>query len=173
MDNCQYCEAVKGKQVLYADAELVALLAKPASVPGHVKIIPKQHHTIFEQVPDSLVRHLFQTANKFSTILFEALSVQGTNVIVENGSVAGQKIPHFSIDVIPRRENDNLVLQWPPKKIPEEQMSSIEIQLQEDLQRPVSAVIEMDAHAQVPADEGQDEEEDSEDYMVKNLNRIP
>ncbi len=171
MSGCDYCEAVKGR-VIYSDSSAAVFFPKSASVSGHIVIAPVKHFTIFEQVPDAVVKHMFMIANKVSTILFDSLGVAGTNVIVENGNAAGQKIPHVSINVIPRKENDGLPLQWSPKKIPDPQMSLIEVQLREEASRAVSEPQERPVQV---IEEKQEEviEETEEDYLLKQLERVP
>ncbi len=169
MADCEYCEALKS--VIYSDGTVSVFFEKNAAVPGHIVVAPARHFTIFEQVPDSIVRDLFRIANKVSTILFDALGVQGTNVIVENGNAAGQKVPHVSVNVIPRSEGDGLNLQWAPKKIPEQQMSLIEVQLREEASRTFP---QEESQQPVQEEEKREEvEEVEDDYMQNQLDRVP
>ena len=107
---CEICELIKtGKlKKLYEDRNIIAVLSPRPSVNGHIWLMPKNHYTIIEQVPDYIVAHLFNMANKISVSLFEALGAEGTNLIVQNGIAAGQKYSHFMIDMIPRSSNDGL-----------------------------------------------------------------
>jgi histidine triad (HIT) family protein len=90
-------------------------------------VVPKQHFPIFEQVPDKIVSKLFNISNKISTALFETLNIQGTNIFVTNGVSAGQSVAHFVINIIPRKEKDGINLQWTPRQLSEEEMSTVEI----------------------------------------------
>src|SRR3989338_2025618 len=69
--------------------------------------------------------------NKVSTALLNVLGAAGTNIIVENGTGADQQVPHLAFNVIPRVEGDGLNFQWQPKKLSDEQMGLIELQLKE------------------------------------------
>src|SRR3989338_5285393 len=93
--------------------------------------MPKNHYPILEQVPDIEIGRLFQASNKISSAIFESLGVQGTNIFVANGIPAGQTVAHFTINVIPRKENDGINLQWQPKQLNEEEISTIELKLKE------------------------------------------
>ena len=131
---CDYCEIGKGKipsEVVYEDDSIVAVISETAASPGQISIFPKEHYTILELVPDLLVDHIFRVVNKLSTIVFETLGVQGTNIIVQNGISAGQGVPHFCVNIIPRREGDVLNFQWKPKQLMEEEMDTAYLVLKE------------------------------------------
>lgn len=133
-DSCLLCQIITNKipsKKIYEDETLIAILDINGANPGHCFVIPKQHYPIIEQVPDREIGKIFNTANKLSTAIFETLNVQGTNILVANGIPAGQTVAHFMVNVIPRTENDGINLQWEPKKIEEEEMSTIELKLKE------------------------------------------
>ncbi len=172
MAECEFCEIRESKkELLFSDENIAAFLSRNAAVPGHTVIIPKQHFTILEQIPDSLVRQMFQAANKFSTLLFEGIGAQGTNVIVENGNAAGQKTAHLSVNVLPRAQNDNLNFQWQPKKLSEAQSGMVEVQLKSELDRSFQEP-EVDEPKLVEKSE-ETIEHSEDDYLMRQLNRMP
>ncbi|MAG15866.1 hypothetical protein CMO88_02290 [Candidatus Woesearchaeota archaeon] len=170
--NCDYCEIVeKGEKLFEDDKLVVALSPVPASL-GHVLVIPKEHFTILEQIPDFIAGHLFNVTNTVSTSVFETLRVHGINIIIENGISAGQRIAHFAINIVPRSENDGLGFNWTPKKFDDEEMSTVELQLKEQTdtiggfeKEEKKALTVDDAHETIPTNE--------DDYMLKQLNRLP
>ena len=105
---------------IYEDDKVTVVLDMNGSSLGHCFVIPKKHYTIMEQIPNHEIGHFFNIANKVSTALFDSLNIQGTNLYVENGVSAGQQVPHFMINVIPRNDNDGINLTWAPKKLDEE-----------------------------------------------------
>ncbi|MGB9748633.1 MAG: HIT family protein [Candidatus Woesearchaeota archaeon] len=127
---CEFLKSGKAKKI-YEDELVVAFLNPNPAVPGHSLVVPKQHFVIIEQTPDFLVGKLFGVANTVSSALFRALNLQGTNILLNNGVSANQKIAHLAINVIPRTENDNLNFSWNPKQLNEEQMSTIELKIKE------------------------------------------
>ncbi len=163
--------AEKGEKLLEDDKAAVVPSRNPASR-GHALVIPKEHFTIMEQIPDFLAGHLFSIANRVSTSMFEMLRVHGTNIIIENGIAAGQKIAHFSINVIPRSENDGIGFIWQPMQVSDEELSGIELQLKEHtknigvFQKEEKKVMEVnDREELMPADD--------EDYLLRQLRRLP
>lgn len=115
---------------LYGNDDLVVLIAPQPFVPGELQIFPRKHYTILEQVPNPLVGKLFHVANTLSTVLFENLNCQGTNILVKNGLPAGQSVSRFSVHVLPRRENDGVNLQWPPQQFSDDQLATAKLKLE-------------------------------------------
>ncbi len=61
-------------------------------------------------IPEEVIKHLFMVSKQISGALLRALQVQGTNIFVANGAVAGQKAQHFMIHIIPRTGDDGVGL---------------------------------------------------------------
>ncbi|MBS3171665.1 HIT domain-containing protein [Candidatus Woesearchaeota archaeon] len=123
---CPYCLIAEGKikaKKIYEDNELVAALEiNPASL-GHAIVFPKKHFSVLAQLKD--VGNLFNIINKISSVLFETLKAQGTNILVSNGPAAGQIIPHLVVEIIPRFEKDKISFNLPRKKASEEDLEKI------------------------------------------------
>lgn len=118
---CAVCEKIKEKKALivYEDDNLIAVLPSKPAVPGHVKIMPKQHFTRIEEMSDELVEQLFFLANIASSAVFEALRAHGTNIVLNESDA------HLAVDVIPRKEGDDLNFVWKPKQISPTEMDDI------------------------------------------------
>lgn len=181
---CRYCETIQGKKEaakLHEDDTAVVCMAEQPATIGHVIIIPKQHSPIFEGLSETAVERLAITTNRTSISLFEAIKSDGTNIIINNGIAAGQEEPHVAVNIIARRDNDGLAFEWPPKEIGEEQMSTIELQLKQELEKqdmPVEQP-EQKEEATETATKGEEKQEpDSlkdkeENYLIKQLRRMP
>ncbi len=171
---CQYCELIQ-KEALIKNEKIAVVMAPEPAAAGHLLVLPLEHKTILEQVPDFLVDQLFITANKASSLLFDLFpEVQGTNIIIENGTSAGQEVPHIALNVIPRRENDGLDLMWQPKQFSEEEMSTIELKLKEQTAKIGAFEEEKKEPVKIPeAEEIKEEDKETEDYRIKQLERIP
>ncbi len=139
---CIICERKVEKNILFENEQIIITLAIEPSVNGHIQIFSKEHHTIMEQASDEEIGLMISAANKISIILFELLKVHGTNIIINNGVPAGQKIPHFSIDILPRRTDDNLKLDWTLKQATPEALDSIQRIISEGINTPEKAVME-------------------------------
>ena len=173
-DQCVLCKIIDGEipsKRIYEDDDIISILDFNGANPGHSFVIPKQHFPILEQIPSHLVGKLFNVSNKISSAIFEVLKVQGTNIFVTNGISAGQKVAHFMINVVPRRENDGINLQWQTKQLSEEEMSTIELKLKEEIgsigvgEAPKKKVKELEPITEKVSG--------GENYLVKQLRRIP
>ncbi|MDA1196649.1 MAG: HIT family protein [Nanoarchaeota archaeon] len=180
-NQCVICDIIAGKvpaHAVYEDDDLLGILDINGAAPGHVFIIPKQHIPILEQVPNHIVGKMFNVANRISSAIFDTLKVQGTNIFITNGVSAGQKVAHMMVQIIPRAQGDRITLEWPPKQLDEEEMSTIELKLKEEVSKigfgssessaPTARVA---APAAVVNPEAEIEGEDN--YLLKQLERIP
>ncbi len=126
--NCIFCRIIEGKipsKKVYEDEKCIAILdIKPAN-PGHLLILPKQHYAVMPQMPEEILQHCFTVAKHLSQALLQALNVQGTNIIVQNGPAAGQRANHFMIHLIPRKEDDGLNISLPEQEIGEANMAKL------------------------------------------------
>lgn len=170
--NCRICELIKNKKgIVFEDKDIVALLHPKPAAPGHIILAPKQHLTILENCPNDITGNLFKTANKVSSAVFEGLQSHGTNIIIQNGVSAGQIDPHLTVHVIPRKEGDGLNFQWQPRQMKEEDLATAELQLKENTK---DIGIEQEAAKPIEIKQEKPEEiEGDENYLIKQLNRIP
>jgi histidine triad (HIT) family protein len=175
--NCILCQIVDGKvpsHKLYEDEDLIAILDINGANIGHCFVIPKKHYPIFEQVPDDMVAKLFRVANAVSSAIFETLKIEGTNIFVSNGVSAGQTVAHFVINIVPRNEGDGIDLEWPPKQLNEEEMSTIELRLKEETVGGHEFGQEKPKEEAIRPQKKHQEVLDGEDnYQVRQLRRIP
>ncbi len=172
---CLVCQIVENKipsKKIYEDDLVMAVLDVNGAVPGHSFVIPKNHYQIIEQVPDKEIGRLFQVSNKISSAIFESLGAQGTNVFVANGIPAGQTIAHFTINVIPRKENDGINLQWQPKQLSEEEMSTVELKLKEQTKN-IGHFEKEEKKTKVQAPKHVALSEEEEKYFNKQMRRLP
>lgn len=128
--NCIFCHIISGKaqaKKVYEDDRCIAILDIYPSNPGHVLLLPKEHHALMPLIPEEDVKHLGIIAKKISHALLKSLKVPGTNIFIANGQIAGQKAPHFMIHIIPRKEKDGLhVFDIPKNKVSEADQKQIQ-----------------------------------------------
>lgn len=169
MNKCEYCEILQRDwQIIASSAEVVIAVKDKVVVPGQITIFPKEHFTIMELVPEPVLQQCIILANKVCMAAFESLGSQGTNVIIRNGLGAGQDVPHFGIEVIPRNQDDGLALQWEPRPLPEYELEMAYNSL-------LSAIEEAKHGAKtVRAEERKVVNNEGKDnYLIKSLRRKP
>jgi histidine triad (HIT) family protein len=124
-EDCIFCGIIEGKVAsakIYEDEHVLAVLDIMPATKGHVLVIPKKHVMFSSMMDDELSGHVFKVANKLSGMLVDTLGPNGTNIVVSNGGIAGQKVNHTSIQVIPRYENDGVLVSWENKHVTEDEL---------------------------------------------------
>ena len=173
---CDYCDLLERNQgILFSDNDVVVAVKETALTPGQLTIFTKEHFTILELVPDKVLAQCALVANKVSIVIFETMGCQGTNIVIENGLSGGQNVPHFALEIIPRRENDNLPLQWLPKQLMDEEMDTAYLMLKEEGDKLVSVgkeekkkeVAVKNSTEKISSEDGKD------NYLLKSLRRLP
>ena len=106
---CVFCEIVSGAReapAVYRDGSTIAFLDHRPLFPGHVLLVPKDHHELLADLPVGQVGPLFVNARLLSQAVRSALDAEGTFLAVNNG--VSQSVPHVHVHVIPRRKGDGL-----------------------------------------------------------------
>ena len=131
---CPFCKIVSGElptAKVYEDQDFVAFLDIRPANPGHTLIVPKKHYAFLPELPEELNSNFLQLVKIIAQAQIEALNAEGVNVLQNNGSIAGQVVPHIHFHVIPRFKDDNLSFSWEPKPMKEEQLTEIQKRLTE------------------------------------------
>ena len=113
---CAFCDLIHGAgevSVCYEDADAIAFMDIQPVNPGHVLVVPKQHHESLLDIPHELAMHLFEVAMKLGPVVRRVSAAQGTNIVVNSGRAAGQDVFHYHVHLIPRRVGDGFEIQLP------------------------------------------------------------
>ncbi len=123
---CPFC-AIGKKQikafVVYEDELVMGVLDINPANKGHVILFPLEHAESLIDFKNA--EHIFDVAKKINEAMIKGLGVKGTNILISNGGVAGQLVPHFAINIIPRSEDDGLSFMWQGKKFGEDEMEEV------------------------------------------------
>ena len=125
---CLFCDIAAGKlaaHVVYDDAVVVGFLDHRPVFPGHVLVIPRNHHETLADLPAADLPHYFTVIQRIAAKLPEALAAVGTFVAINNK--VSQSVPHLHCHVVPRRPKDGLRgFFWPRTKYADEaQMAEV------------------------------------------------
>lgn len=114
-DECIFCRIVRGEipcAKLYETDTVLAFLDIAPVMQGHALVIPKAHHPEVWDLPAALGGDLVAAVGRVGQAVLAATGCEGVNVLMNNGSAAGQLVPHAHFHVIPRKTGDGLAL-WP------------------------------------------------------------
>lgn len=127
--DCIFCKIIKGEipcEKIYEDSKTLAFLdISPASPRGgHVLVMPKKHYELISDISDEDLCYLSKTVKKISKALLKY--GPGLNIIQNNKKIAGQFVPHVHFHLIPRFENDGILIEkWQTHKYKDNEMQEI------------------------------------------------
>ena len=113
MSKCIFCSIVSGQIpafVVYEDDLYLAILDRYPSARGHVLILPKRHAADLYELNEEEAAGLVPLAKKIAEKIRVKLGAPGLNLLQNNGKAAGQVIDHFHLHLIPRDEDDEIVI---------------------------------------------------------------
>ena len=108
--NCIFCNIVDHKahaEILYESDNVLSFLdINPVNF-GHTLVITKKHYEDFLSVPLEELDHIIRAVQSISNVIQTKLTCDGFNIVINNGSAAGQSVAHFHFHIIPRFHNDD------------------------------------------------------------------
>ena len=84
---------------------LVFLDINPTNL-GHTLVVPKKHYENLFDIPDVELGILGIRVKKVAYAVKIAMKADGVNISMNNGSAAGQIVPHAHIHIMPRYTDD-------------------------------------------------------------------
>ena len=108
-DACLFCRIVSGDAPAFRvmeDAVTMAFLDVKPLFPGHVLVVPREHHETLGDLPSAQVEPLFRVVRRLSLVVAASLDAEGTFVAANNR--VSQSVPHLHVHVVPRRRRDGL-----------------------------------------------------------------
>ncbi len=130
---CLFCKMVRGEIVtdkVYEDECSMAFLDGNPSSPGHTLVIPKKHKETILDMNEGEVCDLFRAVRKVTEKIKQNLKPEGFNIGINHGGIAGQRVPHIHVHIIPRFKDDKggmiqMIVNNPPKEDPSSIASKI------------------------------------------------
>ena len=113
--NCVFCKIIAGmipSFKLYEDATTLAFLDITPGNPGHALVIPKAHAANLYASADTDLAAVMATARKVATAIEKTVKPDGLNLLQANGPGAAQSVFHFHMHILPRRNGDELKMNW-------------------------------------------------------------
>ncbi len=118
MKECIFCKIANKEipaTVIYEDNDILVFMDIGPIIKGHALVIPKKHYDPVTETPDEILTRLHLTAKRIAKAQMNGLGADGVNIMQNNGTAAGQEVPHIHIHVIPRFENDGHHWNWNAK----------------------------------------------------------
>ncbi len=115
--NCVYCtkEDIKAREIVGNEHAWVFPTNIPI-VPGHVLIAPRRCVTKYEDLNDNEKESIEKLRVQIINALRKTFGACGFNYAWNEEPVAGQSVPHFHLHVLPRKEGDEGITEYEPRK---------------------------------------------------------
>ena len=109
--SCVFCDIVDGRQqgsVVYEDDVCIAFLDISPINPGHTLVVPRRHAANLAELDGASGARVFGVARRIALALRSGalagadVRCDGVNLLLSDGSAAGQVVPHLHLHVVPR-----------------------------------------------------------------------
>lgn len=111
--NCVFCKIVAGvipSAKVYEDDQVLAFLDIAPFNFGHTVVIPKEHFQSYTVISPEYLSAMFAAAQKIAPAIMRVTGAEGFNLLLNNGTVAGQVVQHAHLHIIPRSIDDGFAL---------------------------------------------------------------
>ena len=126
--NCLFCKIANGEipaNIVYEDDLTLAFLDINPVNPGHTLVIPKKHFRNIFDIEEEQAEAVMRTTLKVANAIKSSLRPDGMNLFQCNEAAATQEVFHFHLHIIPRFEDDSIVLQWNQQQGEPEELKKI------------------------------------------------
>jgi diadenosine tetraphosphate (Ap4A) HIT family hydrolase len=93
-----------------------AFLTCTPIVPGHTLVCPLRVLQTSEELALEEWHAIHQLKNTICSSLQQAFACEGFNFAWNEGSIAGQSVPHFHLHIVPRKQNDAGIWKYEPRE---------------------------------------------------------
>jgi len=130
-DDCIFCSILEGEipsHKVYEDDETYAFLDVNPLGRGHTLVVPKQHAPSLTDLGDD-GEAVFEMVRRLAPRVADAVDAPAYNLGLNNGSEAGQEVPHVHLHIVPRFDGDGgrpiHAIQPSPPEIGDDEMEEI------------------------------------------------
>ncbi len=116
-DACLFCCILKGRtpaEFVYQGEDVSVIMDIYPLNPGHMLVLPHTHAPSLTDLDPGVFARMSQTAQGCGRALLKSsLTCDGFNLMIADGSAAGQEIFHPHLHVLPRFHGDGLGMKYP------------------------------------------------------------
>lgn len=113
MEDCLFCKIVREEipaKITYEDERCLAFHDINPQAPTHVLIIPKEHYSSLNKIPEEkkdILSHLLLTARRIARD--NGIAEKGYRIVLNTAKDAGQAVFHIHFHLLGGRR-----MMWPP-----------------------------------------------------------
>lgn len=109
MPECIFCRIIEGEvpaDTVYEGEDVVAFMDANPLVDGHTLVVPREHVERVGSISPSLASRYFRPVPEIVDAVEQALDADGATIAWNDGSAAGQEVPHAHLHIVPRHDGD-------------------------------------------------------------------
>jgi len=114
--DCVFCRIVADTRqctMIAEDESTLAFMDIHPANDGHCLVIPKAHFATIFDIPPNAFAEVGRMVARVAVAVRDALGPSGLSLVQANGAAANQTVGHLHVHVLPRRDGDALMLNWP------------------------------------------------------------
>ncbi len=127
--DCLFCKITNKEipsKILFENELVLAFLDISPISKGHTIVIPKNHYSNLEDIPNYELTEVYKEVKNLATKIHKNLKIDGYNILQNNFAAAGQVIKHFHIHIIPRNYDDEKFrIKIPRTQAPEDELNEV------------------------------------------------
>ncbi|MBN2422785.1 HIT family protein [Candidatus Woesearchaeota archaeon] len=113
MEDCIFCKIIESKipcSKIYENEQVLAFLDINPAAPGHTLVVPKKHSMNITDIDFNTLGQCIGAIKNLAPKIMKAVNATGFNIGMNNFKSSGQAVMHSHFHIIPRKENDGLML---------------------------------------------------------------
>ena len=129
IEDCIFCKIADKKipsSLVYEDDNVISFLDIMPANKGHCLVVPKKHYETLLDISDEDLKSVILAVKKIAKALSLSIGNGSSNIVMNNGKIAGQLVPHAHVHIIPRFKGDRLRIKWSHKKYIDKEMKNIQ-----------------------------------------------
>ncbi len=114
-EDCIFCKLANGvfdTVTVYEDEDFRAIMDIAPAAKGHVLLLPKEHMADLLEMDENVANKALPILQKIANAMKEEFRCDGINMLQNNGKAAGQTVFHLHFHLIPRYDEDHVILPW-------------------------------------------------------------
>lgn len=117
MTDCSFCKDKNlADRTIYRDDKVWIFPTYIPIVPGHLLVCSNRCVPTLEDLNKDERESLLGYITKIKQVLQKKYNAEGFHVAINEGSIAGQSAPHVHVHIIPRKQGDEGVTEYDPRK---------------------------------------------------------
>jgi len=93
-------------EIVHETETVAAFLDANPLAPGHTLVVPKEPYSRLRDAPPGVSADVFAAVRTLSPAIEAAVDADATTVGINDGTAAGQEVPHLHVHIVPRFEDD-------------------------------------------------------------------